>query len=46
MPLIRHTAQFNQHRNLIHALLRHAPARKILFRKLVGMRKEVSPSYA
>ena len=46
MPLIRRTAQFNQHRNLIHALLRHAPARKILFRKLVGMSADTSPSYA
>jgi len=46
MPLIRRTAQFNQHRNLIHALLRHAPARKILFRKLVGMNGYGSPSYA
>lgn len=46
MPLIRRTAQFNQHRNLIHALLRHAPARKILFRKLVGMSADASPSYA
>ena len=43
MPLIRRTAQFNQHRNLIHALLRHAPARKILFRKLVGMSADTSP---
>jgi digeranylgeranylglycerophospholipid reductase len=46
MPLIRRTAQFNQHRNLIHALLRHAPARKILFRKLVGMSEDASLSYA
>jgi digeranylgeranylglycerophospholipid reductase len=46
MPLIRHTAQFNQHRTLINALLRHAPARKILFRKLVGKSEAASPSYA
>lgn len=46
MPLIRRTAQFNQHRTLIHALLRHTPARKILFRKFVGMVNDTSPSYA
>jgi hypothetical protein len=36
MPLIRRTARFNYHRDLILALFRHPPARKILFRRLVG----------
>lgn len=34
MPLVRRTAQFNQHRHLIQALFRHQPARDILFRRL------------
>ena len=36
MPLFRRTARFNHHRNLILALFKHPPARKILFRKLMG----------
>ena len=32
MPLIRKTAKFNYHRNLIVALLKHRKAAKILFR--------------
>jgi geranylgeranyl reductase family protein len=36
MPIVRKTAQFNHHRHLIRALLRHPPARKILFRSLIG----------
>jgi len=36
MPIVRKTARFNQHRQLILALLRHPPARRILFRTLVG----------
>lgn len=32
MPIIRRTARFNQHRNLILALFRHPPARRLLFR--------------
>ena len=36
MPLVRKTAQFNQHRHLIRALFKHPPARRILFRSLVG----------
>jgi geranylgeranyl reductase family protein len=35
MPLVRRTAQFNQHRHLIAELFRHAPARRLLFRRLV-----------
>jgi len=36
MPLVRKTAQFNHHRHLIRALFQHPPARRILFRSLVG----------
>jgi len=36
MPIVRKTAQFNNHRHLIRALLRHPPARKILFRSVFG----------
>ena len=36
MPIVRKTAQFNHHRHLIRALLRHPPARKILFRSILG----------
>ena len=35
MPIVRRTAQFNRHRNLIVALFRHAPARRILFRRML-----------
>jgi len=36
IPLVRKTARFNQHRDFIRALFRHAPARRILFRSLAG----------
>ena len=36
MPIVRRTVQFNHHRHLIRALLRHPPARKILFRSVLG----------
>lgn len=36
MPIVRSTARFNRHRNFILALFKHAPARKILFRRLAG----------
>ena len=32
MPLLRRTAAFNQHRDFIVALLKHPPARRVLFR--------------
>jgi flavin-dependent dehydrogenase len=35
MPIVRRTAKFNRHRNLIVALFKHAPARRVLFRRLV-----------
>ena len=36
MPIVRRTAQFNKHRNLIVALFKHPPARQIFFRRLAG----------
>ena len=36
MPIVRATARFNEHKPLIRALFKHPPARKILFRSLVG----------
>jgi geranylgeranyl reductase family protein len=36
MPIVRRTARFNQHRDLIVSLLRHPPARRVLFRRLVA----------
>ena len=39
MPLMRQTARFNEHRHFILALLKHPPARKVLFRG-VGRRAE------
>jgi len=35
MPIVRRTAQFNRHRNLIVALFKHAPSRRVLFRRLM-----------
>ena len=35
MPIVRRTAQFNRHRHLIVALFKHAPARRVLFRRLM-----------
>lgn len=35
MPIVRRTARFNQHRDLILSLLKHPPARRLLFRELV-----------
>jgi geranylgeranyl reductase family protein len=36
MPLLRQTARFNQHRQLIGALLRHPPARRILVKRFTA----------
>ncbi len=36
MPIVRRTASFNRHRKLILALLKHPPARHLLFRSLVS----------
>ena len=38
MPIVRKTARFNQHRDLILSLLRHPPARRVLLRRLGGGR--------
>ena len=37
MPIVRRTAKFNQHRDLIVSLLKHPPARRIFFRRLAGL---------
>lgn len=34
MPIVRRTARFNRHRELIVSLLSHPPARRVLFRRL------------
>jgi geranylgeranyl reductase family protein len=36
LPLIRQTARFNRHRDFILALLRHEPARRVMFGRLVS----------
>ena len=36
LPLVRETARFNRHRDFILALLRHAPARRVMFNCLAG----------
>lgn len=36
IPIVRSTAKFNQHRPLIRALFKHPPARRLLFRAVVG----------
>ncbi|MES1254432.1 MAG: NAD(P)/FAD-dependent oxidoreductase [Acidobacteriota bacterium] len=36
MPIIRRTATFNRHRNLIVSLLGHPPARRLLMRRMLG----------
>jgi digeranylgeranylglycerophospholipid reductase len=35
MPIVRRTAAFNRHRNLIVALLKHPPARQMFFRSFM-----------
>jgi geranylgeranyl reductase family protein len=36
MPIVRSTARFNRHRDLVWALFRHPPARRVLFRSVLG----------
>ncbi len=36
MPLMRRTASFNEHRGFIMALLKHPPARRVLFRAVLA----------
>lgn len=38
MPIVRRTARFNQHRDLILSLLKHPPARRVFFRRLTNWR--------
>jgi len=45
MPLLRQTARFNQHRQLIRALFRHPPARRVLFRRLTSRSVLVDAAY-
>jgi digeranylgeranylglycerophospholipid reductase len=37
MPIVRQTAQFNRHRDLVLALFRHPPVRQIFYRHLAAM---------
>jgi hypothetical protein len=41
MPIVRRTAKFNRHRDLILSLFKHPPARRVLFRRLTGARQMV-----
>jgi flavin-dependent dehydrogenase len=34
MPIVRSTARFNRHRDFIVSLLKHPPARRVLFRRV------------
>jgi digeranylgeranylglycerophospholipid reductase len=43
MPIVRKTARFNQHRDLILSLLRHPPARRVLLRRF-GASARTPPS--
>ena len=36
MPIVRRTARFNRHRDLIRALLNHPPARRLLMKRVLG----------
>ena len=36
MPIVRRTASFNRHRDLIVSLLRHPPARRVLLRRVAA----------
>ncbi|HUR33929.1 MAG TPA: NAD(P)/FAD-dependent oxidoreductase [Vicinamibacterales bacterium] len=36
MPIVRRTARFNQHRDLIVSLLKHPPARRLLFKEIAS----------
>ena len=36
MPIVRRTARFNRHRDLIVSLLKHPPARRLLFKELAS----------
>ena len=36
MPIVRRTARFNRHRDLILSLFKHPPARRLFFRRMTG----------
>lgn len=36
MPIVRKTARFNRHRDLIKAVLNHGPARRLLMKRVLG----------
>ncbi|MBM3778645.1 MAG: NAD(P)/FAD-dependent oxidoreductase [Acidimicrobiia bacterium] len=36
LPIVRRTARFNRHRELILALFKHPPVRRLLFRRLIA----------
>jgi len=36
MPIVRQTARFNRHRDLILALFKHQPVRRLLFRRMMA----------
>ncbi len=36
MPIVRRTARFNRHRELILSLLSHPPARRVLLRSVTS----------
>jgi flavin-dependent dehydrogenase len=37
MPIVRRTARFNRHRDLVRALFKHPPVRQIFYRHLAAM---------
>jgi flavin-dependent dehydrogenase len=37
MPILRRAARFNQHQGFIRELLRHPPARRVLFRSVTSI---------
>jgi flavin-dependent dehydrogenase len=39
MPIVRRTARFNRHRELILSLFKHPPARRLFFRRLTTRRQ-------
>ena len=39
MPIVRRTARFNRHRDLILSLFKHPPARRLFFRRLASGRE-------
>jgi len=46
MPIVRRTARFNRHRDLIVALLAHPPARRVFMRRVLGLTRQAVRSSA